>query len=1012
MKEKRDRKTDKFQAKDYMMMTLGLILVCLSIITATSKTVIGSFFTYIFAYVLGSFYPVFLILLFLYGIRLIIVRKGYGWKDKATLKLGIMLLLLSALALGSAPILKEDPSISFANFSLSYTTRFKSFAHAPFVIDNMSFLSSLAGGYIGLFLSSLLVAPLKVLGVEILYFILLSIAICLILVKPIIEIVSLISHKLHSRIEYSSPYKGESKKEEKVDIPSEVKQPLNQNGSFIQTGRGKFVSSTTTNIPIKRATIAVQEEEKEVVTPKVFVTPEKVIKEEPSFSRVVEQKDEELQSQPEEVIPTPIYRKEDKNKDIDESLSRQAKAFYQGAKGPDKTTFDVREDPIIPTRVVEVKPTPIISTPIKEEPVVEKEPIVVESPFTESRVERRVPYQDPTPIISTPMEEEPYIEEEEIEEVKPIAEPIKSQPVRNDPITMNSFYQSRKVNPLEAVARNVSLKENSENTYRVNTPKTEKKPVEVEQVKSQEELDRDTEKRYFTEKQRKAIEAIQAKQREKNERKAKLMRFVSDVPRFYNYPLPTDELLEEHDDSAKMVRNNESAEDKVRIINSVFNDYDVKAKVTSFTVGASVTRFNVETEPGERSDRISSLVDELQKSLNGDKSVRVETVVEGRNTSGIEVGNSSPMAVSFKDVFQNVEVNTTDNLLLPIGKDISGNIITYPLDQMPHLLVAGTTGSGKSVLVHSMIVTLMMRNYPSQMKLILIDPKQVEFVRYQECSHLFCPVISKPEAAVLALKKLCDEMDKRFNLLSKYKVANLDAYNQLRTNREALYPEMPHLVCVIDEFADLMMVGGKEVAMYVQRIGQKARAAGIHMIIATQRPSKDNVPMMIKANVPCRIGLSCSSQVDSRVILDENGAETLLGKGDLLFKCPAKKSLIRAQSPFLSDEEIDKVLFYIKQSAGDPVYDREFLELEEMANEDTSDSYIDPAKKLYEDIKDFVVHTGITTKESIMRNFQVSSSKADTYLATMVSEGILMMAYDGGYILGPAAADVLQGDDR
>ena len=186
------------------------------------------------------------------------------------------------------------------------------------------------------------------------------------------------------------------------------------------------------------------------------------------------------------------------------------------------------------------------------------------------------------------------------------------------------------------------------------------------------------------------------------------------------------------------------------------------------------------------------------------------------------------------------------------------------------MLVAGTTGSGKSVLIHSMIMTLIMRTYPSQVKLMLIDPKQVEFIRYADESHLFCPVISKPESAILALKKLCHELQ---------------------------YENMPYVVTVIDEFADLMQTGGNEVTRYVTRIAQKARACGIHLIIATQRPSKDTVPMIIKANVPCRIGLSCSSQIDSRVILDENGAETLLGKGDLLFKCPGKKSLIRAQSP-------------------------------------------------------------------------------------------------------------------
>ena len=447
-------------------------------------------------------------------------------------------------------------------------------------------------------------------------------------------------------------------------------------------------------------------------------------------------------------------------------------------------------------------------------------------------------------------------------------------------------------------------------------------------------------------------------------------------------------------DSDKLIVNNQSAQEKAKVINKVFNDFRIQAKAISFTIGASVTRFNIQTEPGVRSEKISSVLSELQIALNGDKSVRIETVVEGRTTSGIEIGNAAPMAVSFKEAFQEIEKHPESNLLLPIGKDISGQIVTYPLDQMPHLLVAGTTGSGKSVLVHSFIMTLIMRNYPSQLKLMLIDPKQVEFAKYNLESHLYCPVISDANSAIVALQKLCDEMDRRYSVLKQWECVKMSEYRAKRKGREDEMEEMPDVVCVIDEFADLMQTGGSEVAETVQRISQKARAAGIYLIIATQRPSKDVIPMVIKSNISCRIGLSCSTAVDSRVILDENGAETLLGRGDLLFKCPGKKSLIRAQSPYISNADIDTVLDYVKGHAGDPNYDPEFLDLE-VKNDDPTNGKMEGEGDLYEEVKDFVMKTGIVSKSALMRNFSISYSKSDQFIARLRNEGIVQTIQGG-----------------
>lgn len=981
-KNKKNKNT--INLKDWLAVCVGICIICLSVVAMTGETYVGSLLTYLTSYAFGSFSFLLHTFFVLLGLSLVIRKKAFPLKGNGFIITGLVLLFVSLLSFGSYSIFANNSALSFTEVTSFYNRRMQGFASSIFSIDSYENLGTLGGGYIGLFINALLGSIWTSVGNAILFIVLLILGLFFVSYRPIEKITLEIKKHKSNKVSYDSPFhpvKGKENdsldrnKEEQsshVEIKEEIKpnpdlcKPLEKDWKGNTNPNLYSVFKTSSNDTFSSQTPVTTEFEK------------KSIQEQQNQDSMYQGFRNQPVTQPvmEEVkpvvIPTPVKQPE---RDVIDIINH-----------PSDNKFENSADFSSVSPVFSKSKTDSYAEP-KTNPVFEQSKPVVE--------ERRPVYQESKPVIEKP---KPVVEE---------SKPVVKQPTPTYP----------RVNPLEAVAKNVQPKAVVEHTVTVESkepafePVPEEAELENEQL-SREEQEKQIEKAYFLNKQKKAIEAIQEKRRQKLEKQARLMRFCSDVPKIYNYALPNDSLLLEHDDSEKLQVNNQSAEEKVRIINGVFRDYNVKAKATTFTVGASVTRFNIETEPGERSDHIESIVEELQKALNGDKSVRVETVVEGRSTSGVEVGNIAPMAVSFKDVFENVETNTKDNLLLPIGKDISGNIITYPLNKMPHVLIAGTTGSGKSVLVHSMIMTLIMRNYPSQMKLILIDPKQVEFIRYQECSHLFCPVISKPETAVLALKKLCDEMERRFNLLSNYRVANLEAYNELRIGKEAAMPEMPYLVCVIDEFADLIMVGGKDVSTYVQRIGQKARAAGIHLIIATQRPSKDNVPMMIKANVPCRIGLSCSSQVDSRVILDENGAETLLGRGDLLFKSPTKKSLIRAQSPFLSDQEIDFVLKYVKEAAGDPVYDKEFIELEQ--EDDTPEIAVeaDPNKRLYDDVKDFVVHTGFAKRENIVRNFQVSNQKADTFLMTMVSEGVLMLGYNNEYVLGPGAQAILDQEGK
>lgn len=567
--------------------------------------------------------------------------------------------------------------------------------------------------------------------------------------------------------------------------------------------------------------------------------------------------------------------------------------------------------------------------------------------------------------------------------------------VSNTPIETKQVEiktQKPDFNPLERQAENVKNIVKSEpvqNEINIDYSNSDEEVIQddEEEMEFEESDEERIERIFFEMKEKNENKKKSQKEKEKQARLSSVMKYVSEKPKVYSYNLPNDDLLEEQDSGDKLEQNKQAALGKAEIINRVFQDFHFPAKAVSFTIGASVTRFNIQTEPGVKADKIESLLSELQRALNGDQSVRIQTVVEGKSTSGVELGNAKQMPVSFKSVFQEIEKDTKNNLLLPIGKDISGNIITYPLNEMPHLLVAGTTGSGKSVLVNCMIMTLIMRNYPSQLKLMLIDPKQVEFAKYNMEPHLLCPVIQDTDSAVVALKKLVDEMERRYSLLREYNVVKISEYRKKQAANPSM-EELPDIAVFIDEFADLMNTGGDMIEESVQRLTQKSRAAGIYLCIATQRPSKEALPMLIKANIICRVGLSCSSQVDSRVILDENGCETLVGKGDLLFKCPGKRSLLRCQSPFISDEEMDKVLDYVREEAGDPNYNKDFIDLQ-VENETEDSETIKTLDEIFDDVKEYVMCTGICSRSHIMNFASISAAKADQMITRLKNLGII-----------------------
>lgn len=423
-------------------------------------------------------------------------------------------------------------------------------------------------------------------------------------------------------------------------------------------------------------------------------------------------------------------------------------------------------------------------------------------------------------------------------------------------------------------------------------------------------------------------------------------------------------------------------------INQKLRELNIKASVSDYIIGPCVTRYEIVPELGVRVNSITNIESDLKLALAAIKT-RMEAPIPGKSAVGIEVANKKRYPVYLKEVIKPF-VDDKSKLLVGIGRDLNNKEVVLNIDKMPHLLVAGATGSGKSVCINSMIVSLLLRTTPSEVKMILIDPKKVEMLPYANMPHLLCPVVTDPKKASVALKKVVVEMDRRYDEFANNGARNIDGYNRIkRNNGEA---ELPNIVVIIDELADLMLVASKEVEESIQRITQLARAAGIYLIVATQRPSVDVITGIIKANIPSRIAFSVSSQVDSKTIIDRGGAEGLLGRGDMLMDISGTGTLNRVQGVFVSDEEIFNVVNYVKRKYN-VEYNEEFLNLEEekqsqinnlMVNEDTNSD-----DKLYEEIKDFVIRTQKASTSLLQRHFTVGYSRAARMIDRLEEEGVI-----------------------
>ncbi|HEV0781594.1 TPA: DNA translocase FtsK [Streptococcus pneumoniae] len=435
----------------------------------------------------------------------------------------------------------------------------------------------------------------------------------------------------------------------------------------------------------------------------------------------------------------------------------------------------------------------------------------------------------------------------------------------------------------------------------------------------------------------------------------------------------------------KIVREN------IKILEATFASFGIKVTVERAEIGPSVTKYEVKPAVGVRVNRISNLSDDLALALAA-KDVRIEAPIPGKSLIGIEVPNSDIATVSFRELWEQSQTKAENFLEIPLGKAVNGTARAFDLSKMPHLLVAGSTGSGKSVAVNGIIASILMKARPDQVKFMMVDPKMVELSVYNDIPHLLIPVVTNPRKASKALQKVVDEMENRYELFAKVGVRNIAGFNakveEFNSQSEYKQIPLPFIVVIVDELADLMMVASKEVEDAIIRLGQKARAAGIHMILATQRPSVDVISGLIKANVPSRVAFAVSSGTDSRTILDENGAEKLLGRGDMLFKPIDENHPVRLQGSFISDDDVERIVNFIKAQA-DADYDESFDPGEVSENEgefSDGDAGGDP---LFEEAKSLVIETQKASASMIQRRLSVGFNRATRLIEELEIAGVI-----------------------
>jgi S-DNA-T family DNA segregation ATPase FtsK/SpoIIIE len=440
------------------------------------------------------------------------------------------------------------------------------------------------------------------------------------------------------------------------------------------------------------------------------------------------------------------------------------------------------------------------------------------------------------------------------------------------------------------------------------------------------------------------------------------------------YQLPSLDLLESPPPfEARQIKDDLTS--NARVLEETLEDFGISVKVTDIERGPVITRYELEPAPGVKLNKIVALGDDIALAMKA-QSVRIIAPIPGKGRVGVEVPNSQSSFVYLKEVLASTSFQKAESKLsLALGKDITGQAVVADLDEMPHLLIAGTTGSGKTVCVNSLILSILFRAAPHELKFVMVDPKMVELAPFNGLPHLLCPVVTESKKATYALNWVVNEMEERYQLLAKVGARNIQAYNAKQEEK------LPYIVVIVDEFADLMAVTKDQVETAVTRLAQLSRAVGIHLILATQRPSVDVITGIIKANLPARISFKVASKVDSRTVLDMNGADKLLGKGDLLFLKPGESKLIRIQGTLVTDREIEKVVSFIK-SQGEPVYDDNIVKGQEKSGTASGER-----DDLYDEAVRVVMETNQASVSILQRRMRLGYTRAARMIDMMEQDG-------------------------
>ncbi|WRB85985.1 DNA translocase FtsK [Helicobacter pylori] len=544
---------------------------------------------------------------------------------------------------------------------------------------------------------------------------------------------------------------------------------------------------------------------------------------------------------------------------------------------------------------------------------------------------------------------------------------------------------------MPASAPNTENHDKTENQKTPNPPKKEESPQE----NAREEMIEETIKENLKEEEKEAQNApnfspltptstkkpVMVKELSENKEILDGLDY-GEVQKPKDYELPTTQLLNAVCLKDTSLDENE-IDQKIQDLLSKLRTFKIDGDIIRTYSGPIVTTFEFRPAPSVKVSRILGLSDDLAMTLCAE-SIRIQAPIKGKDVVGIEIPNSQSQIIYLREILESeLFQKSSSPLTLALGKDIVGNPFITDLKKLPHLLIAGTTGSGKSVGVNAMILSLLYKNPPDQLKLVMIDPKMVEFSIYADIPHLLTPIITDPKKAIGALQSVAKEMERRYSLMSEYKVKTIDSYNEQAPNNGV--EAFPYLIVVIDELADLMMTGGKEAEFPIARIAQMGRASGLHLIVATQRPSVDVVTGLIKTNLPSRVSFRVGTKIDSKVILDTDGAQSLLGRGDMLFTPPGTNGLVRLHAPFATEDEIKKIVDFIKAQK-EVEYDKDFLLEESRMPLDTPNYQGDD---ILERAKAVILEKKITSTSFLQRQLKIGYNQAATITDELEAQGFL-----------------------